>query len=86
MHLPMMVAGKSCSVRVKKILVVIATLLAGVGLYLLLKNGMLDYLFFRVPFAFLDFDKASVLVFLENILMLWLWIFVGAVVAELSKI
>lgn len=85
MHLPVMVVGKSCSVRVKKILVATATLLAGVGLYLFLKNGIMDYLLFRVSFAFLDFDKAPILVFLENVLMLWLWVFVGAVVAKICR-
>lgn len=85
MHLPMIVAGKLCSVRVKKILMAIAVLLAGAGLYLFLKNGMLDYLFFRVPFAFLDYGKAPVLVFLDNILMLWFWVFAGAAVAQFCR-
>ena len=36
------------------------------------------YLFFRVAFAFLDYDKAPFMVFLENILMLFFWTFAGA--------
>jgi hypothetical protein len=38
---------------------------------------MTDYLFFRVPFAFLDYEKAGALVILENIVMLLFWAFAG---------
>jgi hypothetical protein len=38
---------------------------------------MTDYLFFRVPFAFLDYEKAGVLVILENLIMLLFWVFTG---------
>lgn len=34
-------------------------------------------MFFRAAFAFLDYEKAGVLVFLENLLMLLFWSFVG---------
>lgn len=44
---------------------------------------MPNYLFFRVPFAFLDYEKAGWLVFLEHILMLSAWTFVGAQLARL---
>ena len=39
---------------------------------------MPNYLFFRVPFAFPDYEKAGWIVFLENILMLLFWAFCGA--------
>jgi len=51
--------------------------IAGIGLWLFLRNGMTDYLFFRVPFAFLDYDKAGALVILENVVMLLFWAFAG---------
>ena len=38
---------------------------------------MPDYLLFRVLFAFLDYEKPAASVFLENILMLLFWAFVG---------
>lgn len=34
-------------------------------------------MFFRAAFAFLDYEKAGVLVFLENLLMLVFWAFIG---------
>ena len=44
---------------------------------------MPNYLFFRVPFAFLDYEKSFWLVFLENALMLGAWVFAGAQIATL---
>jgi hypothetical protein len=46
---------------------------------------MPNYLFFRVPFAFLDFEKAGWLVFLENLLMLSFWAFVGTLAALICR-
>ena len=50
---------------------------AAAGLWLFVKSGMIDYMLFRVPFAFLDYDKAGALVILENLLMLLFWAFAG---------
>ena len=44
---------------------------------------MPNYLFFRVPFAFLDYEKPGLLVFLENALTLSAWVFLGAQLAAL---
>ena len=52
---------------------------------LVIVHGMPDYLFFRVPFAFLDYEKAGALVFLENILILSFWAFIGTEVAILCR-
>jgi formylglycine-generating enzyme required for sulfatase activity/flavodoxin len=43
---------------------------------------MPDYLFFRVPFAFLDYDKAGWLIFLENLVMLLFWVLIGTQTAH----
>lgn len=43
-----------------------------------MRNRLPDYLFFRVPFAFLDYEKAGWLVFLENALILCACAFLGA--------
>ena len=51
--------------------------IAAAGLFLFLRNGWFDYMFFRAAFAFLDYEKAGVLVFLENLLMLVFWAFIG---------
>ena len=82
-HLPAMAAklGK----RAKTAVTVAFALVAGEGLFLFLRSGMTNYLLFRVPFAFLDYDKAGWLVFLESMLMLQFWAFLGMACALLLK-
>ena len=70
LHIPAMTAGLQKKGRIKMILAVIFTGIGGIGLWLFLRNGMPDYLFFRVPFAFLDYEKAGWLIILENLIML----------------
>ena len=85
MHIPVMIARLKLTDRMKMILSVVFCLTAGVGLCLFIRSGMPDYLFFRVPFAFLDYEKAGVLVFLENVLMLLFWAFIGTEAAVLCR-
>ena len=82
MHLPAMAAGLKLKDRTKTILTCLFVCIGGIGLYLFIRNNMPAYLFFRVPFAFLDYDKAGWLVLLENVLMLSFWAFVGAQAAR----
>lgn len=85
LHVPVIFAKLKLSDRMKLIASVVFCGLAGAGLYLFLKNGTPDYLFFRTHFAFLDYEKAGVLVFLENILMLVFWAFIGTQLAAICK-
>ena len=85
MHLPAMAAGLKLKDRTKAILTCLFACIGGTGLYLFFRSGMPDYLFFRVPFAFLDYDKAGWLVMLENVLMLSFWAFVGAQAARICR-
>ena len=77
MHIPAMAGRLKLKDRTGAILSGIFTCIGGIGLWLFLRNGMPNYLFFRVPFAFLDYEKAGWLVFLENLLMLSFWAFIG---------
>ena len=85
MHLPAMAAGLKLTGRTKTILACVFTGIGGIGLWLFLRNGMPNYLFFLVPFAFLDYEKAGWLVFLENLLMLSFWIFIGTQTALICR-
>lgn len=85
LHIPLMTAKMKLSDRKKTVISAIFCLIAGIGLFLFLKNGMQDYLFFRVPFAFLDYEKAGWIVFLENNLMLLFWTFCGAQLTAICK-
>ena len=77
MHMPAMTAGLRLNKKTKTILTFVFAFIGGIGLWLFLKNGIPNYLFFRVPFAFLDYEKAGWLVFLENLLILSFWAFIG---------
>ena len=85
MHIPAMTAGLKLKDRNKTILACIFTCISGIGLWLFLRNSMPDYLFFRVPFAFLDYEKAGWLVFVENLLMLSFWAFIGTQTALVCR-
>ena len=71
MHIPVMTGGMKLKDKTRALLVCAFICISGIGLWLFLRNNMPDYLFFRVPFAFLDYEKAGWLVFLENLLMLF---------------
>ena len=85
MHIPVMTAKLKLADKVRMVISVLLCLISGFGLFLFIKNGMPGYLFFRVPFAFLDYEKAGILVFLENILMLTFWAYIGTQVAVLCR-
>ena len=85
LHMPLIASRWKLSEGAKAVVTLLGALLCGVGFWLFLKNGMPNYLFFRVPFAFLDYEKSIWLVFLENVLMLSTWVFVGAQAAILCQ-
>lgn len=85
MHIPVMFARLKLTDKLKTVISAALCVVAGIGLFLFIRNGMPDYLFFRVPFAFLDYEKAGTLVFLENILMLSFWAFIGTEVAIICR-
>ncbi len=81
-HIPAILNGVKSS-NVRRISFVFSILAAGAGLWLFLKNGYPDYLFYRVPFAFIDYDKAVPLVLLEALLIAFFWVFIGAQLPKL---
>lgn len=83
LHIPTMTA--LWNKKVKMILAVLCTAVAGVGLWLFIRSGITDYMFFRSPFAFFDYDRSAVLVFAENLAMLTAFAVFGACVAALMK-
>ncbi len=85
MHIPVMFARLHFTDKLKTVLSAALSVAAGIGLFLFIRNGMPYYIFFRVPFAFLDYDKAGALVFTENILIFSFWAFVGTEIAILCR-
>ncbi len=85
LHLPAM-TGKIRPNRVwKAVLTALFTILAGIGFWLFLRNGIPEYLFFRTHFAVLDYDKAGILVFLENLAVGFFFTFLGAGIVRLFR-
>ena len=85
LHVPAMAAKWKIADKMKWAVASMTCLLAGIGLFLFLKNGMPDYLFFRVPFAFLVYEKAGGMVYCENIMMLLFWAFIGTQAAVFCR-
>ena len=81
LHLPAMV--KDVKGPARRIGWLCAISAAGAGLWLFLGNRYPDYLFYRVPFAFIDYDKAVPLVLLEALLIAFFWAFAGAQLPKL---
>lgn len=85
LHIPAMTAGLRLNGKIKTAVAAVLAVIAGVGFWLFVKNGIPDYIFFRTPFAFLDYDKAAALVFLENLAILTAFAFLGAETASFIK-
>lgn len=82
-HLPLMTAklhGKK-----RGLMAAVFCVAATAGLFFFFKNGIYNYLFFRVPFAFLDYEKSPVLVFAENVLILLFFAFIGMQATQICK-
>ena len=78
LHLPAMTANVKPGKAWKEILSLIFTILAGIGLWLFIRNGIPGYVSFRTHFAYFDYDKAAALVFLENLAIEFFFVFIGA--------
>ena len=68
--------------RGKTVCKVILTGVSGVGLWLILKSGIVNYITFRTHFAFLDYTAAKWLVILQNLAMLLFFVLIGYVLSE----
>lgn len=64
---------KNRTVRI--ILRIVMTGISVCGFYLFFKSDMLNYMLFKNPFAFLDYEKAWWLVILDNLAMIVAWAF-----------
>jgi len=72
------------------ILRLLVVAIAGYGAFCFIKEDFLSYMFLKVEFAFLDFEKSTFSVFLEYIAIMGLWVWIGYYAAkgigELSSI
>lgn len=63
----------------------ILTGVSGVGLWLFLKSGIINYITFQTHFAFLDYTTAKWLIILQNLAMLLFFVLAGYVLSELMQ-
>ena len=82
LHVPAMLHGVK-NQRVRRVGFGLSLLAAGAGLWLFFRNNYPAYLFYQVPFAFIDYDKAVPLVLLEALLIAFFWVFIGAQLPKL---
>lgn len=85
LHLPAMTAKVKPGKAWKVVLSAIFSILAGIGLWLFIRNGIPEYITFRTHFAFFDYDKAAALVFLENLAIEFFFVFIGANIVRLIR-
>ena len=64
---------------------VILTGISGVGLWLFLKSGIVNYIMFKTHFAFLDYQTAKWLIILQNLAMLLFFVLMGYVLSEVTQ-
>ena len=76
-HIPAMTAGLKLSDKAKKAVSAVSFLISVIGLWRFFANGIPGYLFFRTPFAFFDYGKGTLMVFAENLSILWAFVFIG---------
>ena len=81
-HIPAMLHGIK-NQKVRRVGFGVSILAAGAGLWVFLKNRYPDYLFYQVPFAFIDYDKPVPWVLLEALLIAFFWVFAGAQLPKL---
>lgn len=59
-----------------------AIIIAGYGVFCFWQADIASYLFLKVEFAFIDYEKNKVLVLLQNMAMMGLWVFIAYYMAK----
>lgn len=71
--------------KMKIIFTIISAVISSIGLWIFLKNGIPNYVFFKTHFAFLDYEKSKSFIILEDLAMLMFWVFAGSQLSELLQ-
>lgn len=85
LHLPAVTARIKPNKAARIVCTAALTAAAGVGLWLFIRNGNPDYMLFRTHFAFFDYEKTALQVFLENIAIESFFAFLGANAVRLIR-
>ena len=63
----------------------VLALISAAGLWFFAKSGIVNYIFFRTHFAFLDYDTAKPFIILKNLAMLLFWVQAGIITAAVTQ-
>lgn len=85
LHLPAITAKIRPKKAARLVFTCIFMVLAGIGFLLFIQNGIPGYITFRTHFAFFDYSKPAVLVFLEYLAIEFSFVFTGASVVRLIR-
>ena len=85
LHLPALTVKIKPDKAARIILTTVFALLAVFGLFLFFKNGIYRYISFTAHFALFDSEKAPLIVFIENIAVMFFFVFTGANTVRLIK-
>lgn len=88
LHLGLHFGIISSKLRKGTVRIILASVMTGIsvyGFFLFFKTDMLNYMLFKSPFAFLDYEKAWWLVILENLAMLLAWGFAAYLLSLFLK-
>lgn len=77
MHIPVITADMKISGKARTVITAVFCGIAGAGLFFFIRNGLFGHMFFQVMFAFFEYEKPGLVVFMENIVMLIFWAFLG---------
>ena len=77
LHMPGMTAEVKKNKKISIALFLLFAIASGIGLYFIISKKIVEYLLFQTHFAFLDYDRSAISVFLENISMLLFFSFIG---------
>ena len=85
LHLPAITAKIKPNKAAKIVCAAAFTAAASAGLWLFIRSGIPDYMLFRTHFAFFDYEKTAVQVFLENAAIECFFAFLGVIAVRLIR-
>ena len=72
--------------KLKIVFKAVMTGISVVGLWLFMKSGIMNYITFRMNFAFLDYQTAKWLIIMQNLAMLIFFALIGFVLSEITRL
>lgn len=85
LHIPALFSALKLNAKIKKTIIVIFICISAFGFWYFINSQITEYIFFKTPFAFFDYNKSNLLVFFENFSILIFFASMGTTIAILLK-